>query len=86
MTSNRNSRRSDDIRSCCSDQDFANCERTRPELLAVNVRYLYQGMQNHPVTQWLTPRYYHWAGHDDGQFQLFIRLHGSLEARLRDAR
>ena len=61
-------------------------ERTRPELLAVNVGYLYRAMETHPVTQWLSRAYYHWAGRDNGPFQLYVRQGGALERRLNAAR
>jgi hypothetical protein len=61
-------------------------ERTRPELLAVNSRYLVRGMEMHPVTQWLSRDYYHWGGHDSGRFQLYLRAGGAVERRLNAAR
>ena len=52
----------------------------------MNVRYLFRGMETHPVTQWLSRDYYHWDGRDNGQFQLYVRQGGALERRLNAAR
>jgi hypothetical protein len=59
-------------------------ERTRPELLVTNVRYLYPGLKDHPVVGWFGTHYYRWeTGPDRGPFDLFVRVGGALEERLR---
>ena len=61
-------------------------ERFTPELLVVNTSYMYAVIRTQPVSRWLADRYSHCeGGAERGQFRLFVRRGGQLEARLRSA-